>query len=206
MCALKKEDQFFTLIKNYAQIAVDAAEEFVQIFNGYPDTASRIPQLKVYESAGDDVCKTIMDKLYTSFITPIDREDIASLALAIDDVLDEMHDVAIRLDLFNAQGMRVEAKQMAELTRTAVVEMRDMLDRLPNYKDDPTVRDKARMVSNIEDEGDAVYESALYRLFHEKASGRESLVWLRIFDRMEQTLNAVNHVATIVRSVVIKSA
>ena len=162
--------------------------------------------MKVHEASADEVCKTIMDKLFTSFITPFDREDIANLALAIDDVLDEMYGVAIRLDLFGIGEMRIEARQMAELTRTAVQEMYDMLYRLPNYKDDPVVRDKARMISTIEDEGDTVYQSALYRLFHDENGGKETLAWLRVFDRMENTLNACSQVAKLVRSIVIKSA
>ena len=206
MAALKKEDPFYTLIKDFSKVTDDAVEEYVAIVNGYPETASRIPKMKIYESAGDEICKNIMDKLYTSFITPFDREDIADLALAIDDVLDELNGVTVRLDLFNASETRVEAKQMAELTRSAMHEMSDMLNRLPDYKNDPTVRDKARAIGAIEDEGDTVYQTALYRLFHEKASGRESLVWLRLFDRMENALNAISQVAKIVRRVVIKSA
>ena len=81
-----------------------------------------------------------------------------------------------------------------------------MIDRLPNFKSDRTVMDKAIMISSIEDEGDIVYSTALRRLFRDEENGRTSVTWLRLFDRMELCLDACDKSAGVVRSVVMKSA
>ena len=208
MARLKKEDPFYTLLKEFAALIVEAAEEYNAAVGDFPNSLSRIPQMKVFESTCDERVKNIMGKLYTSFITPIDREDISALALAMDDVVDSMYGVAVRFDLFNIPDLRVEAQQIAELTLRAVKAMAEMIDHLPDYKKDSVVMEKSMEVGSIEDEGDTVYQNALRRLFgaEEDNHGKYAVTWLRIFDRMELCLDDCDRVAGIVRDIVMKDA
>ena len=210
MARMKKEDEFYTLLKEFAAQIVEAADEYAGIIHNFPDSMPRVPQMKVHETNCDDRVKVIMEKLYTSFITPIDREDISELALALDNVVDGMYSVTMRLDLFNISDNRLEAEQFADLTVRAAKEMQEMINLLPNYNKSPEpVMEKARAVDDIEDEGDTVYQNALRRLFHDddiSPDGKYAVTWLRIFDRMEMVINAYNDVAAIVRNVLMKAA
>ena len=208
MPRIKKEDEFYTMLKELAALISETADVYNKIVCDFPNTKSTIPQMKVYESKADERVKSIMSKLYTSFITPIDREDISELALAMDDVVDSMYGVAVRLDLFNLNDLRLEAPQISKLTVHAVSEMQEMINRLPDYKKDRVVLEKAIEVSTVEDEGDTVYQQALRRLFsdEEDASGKYAVTWLRIFDRMELCLDACDHVSGIVRDIIMKDA
>ena len=206
MARIGKEDIFYTLLKEFSDELLEAAELYRDIVCGYPDTFSRIPQMKVMETECDERVKAIMGKLYTSFITPFEREAISDLTLALDDVIDCMNGVTKRLDLFNIQETRDEAPQLAELTLLCVKEVHDLIYLLPNYKKEPRVLEIASKISNMEDEGGTVYEAALRRLFREEEKGKVTVAWLRLLDRMENTMHACDHVAAIVRSVVLKSA
>ena len=207
MPRVKKEDIYYTLLKQLAAVLVDAGEEYVTIMSGYPETFTRLPRMKMLETRADETVREIMTRLYTSFITPFDREDIGELALAMDDVVDHMEAATIRLDLFNVRGMRPEAVELAELTLKAVEEMQEMIDHLPDYKRDEMLMKKAIAVGQVEDGGDEVYENALRALFREdETRGKESLAWLRLFDRMEHCLDACAHAAGVVRNVVLKSS
>ncbi len=207
MPRVKKEDIYYTLLKQLAAVLVDAGEEYVTIMSGYPETFTRLPRMKMLETRADETVRDIMTRLYTSFITPFDREDIGELALAMDDVVDHMEAATIRLDLFNVRDMRPEAVELAELTLKAVEEMQEMIDHLPDYKRDEMLMKKAIAVGQVEDGGDEVYENALRALFREdETRGKESLAWLRLFDRMEHCLDACDHAAGVVRNVVLKSS
>ena len=133
MARIKKEDEFYTLLNEFAALIVETSEEYAGIVHDFPHSMSRIPQMKVFETNCDERVKTIMGKLYTSFITPLDREDISDLALAMDNVTDAMYGVTMRLDLFNLSDMRLEAEQIADLTVRAVKDMQEMIFRLPVY-------------------------------------------------------------------------
>ena len=204
---LKKEDEFYTMLRQLSETILEAAEEYVSIFREYPDSIARIPRMKVYETTCDEQVSAIHKRLYTSFITPFDREDISELALALDDVMDYMETSAVRLDLFNVAEMNENAVEMAELTLIAVRELHEMMDRLPNFQKDPLVMEKAIAVGHVEDNGDAVYRNALRAIFHEdEVHGRQAMAWIRIIDRMEHCINCCDHCAGVVRNVVMKSA
>ena len=206
MARMKKEDAFYTMLKQLVATIEDAAVEYERVIAGYPETISSTPQIKVYETECDEQVKKIMEELYKAFITPFDREDISELALALDDIVDGMNGVVRRFDLFNVHEIREESAQMAELTVRCVREVRAAIELLPDYKKDERVMQHAIMVSAIEDEGDTVYENALRRLFLDEENGRTTTAWLRLCDRMESVFDACDHVACIVRSVVMKSA
>ena len=210
MARIKKEDPFYTMFKEFGVDIVACAEDYDKLVNGYPETASMIPLIKVHEDRCDAHVRGIMQELYASFVTPFDRDDISDLALRLDDVVDGMEAVSIRFDLFNMSGTRVEAQQMAALTLAACRELRDMLDYLPNYKTDKRCMEKSIAVGQIEDQADDVYERALRRLFHEEDledKRRGHVVgWLRLFDRMELAIDSCDHAAGVVRNVIMKSS
>ena len=207
MPRIKKEDIFYTLLKGLAADLVAAGEEYVTIMSDYPNTRARIPRMALYETRADERVRDIMTRLYTSFITPFDREDISELALAMDDVVDHMEAITLRLDLFNVQEMRPEAIEMANLTLLAVRDIREMVEHLPDYKRDDRVMEMAIAIGLLEDGGDTVYEDALRKLFREdETRGKESLAWLRVFDRQEHCLDACDHTAGVVRNVVLKAS
>lgn len=202
----KKEDVFYTMLKQIAAQMVDAASEYASIMRDFPASVARIPRMKVHETTTDELVAEIHQHLYTSFITPFEREDISDLALRMDDVVDLMEVVSMRLDLFGMDRMRPEAIEMAELTEKAVIELREVVERLPRYKRDNEIMRHAIAISRIEDGADRVYQNALRRLFAEEDAGKEIVTWLRIFDRMENCLNACDKAAGVVRSVIMKSA
>ena len=197
---------FYTLLKRIAEEIEEASKEYVEIVRDFPESMARIPRMKVHETTTDELVKEIHQHLYTSFITPFDREDISDLALRLDDIVDAMETVTTRLDLYNMSNMRPEAIEMAELTVKAVYELRQVIERLPNYKRDEQLMHHAIAVSRTEDGGDRVYQNALRRLFTEEDAGKVLVTWMRIFDNMELCLNSCDWAAGVVRSVVMKSS
>ena len=210
MARAKKEDPFYALFRDFSQEILDASKDYVKFVEGYPETITMIPGMKLHESRADAHVRKIMKELYTSFITPFDRDDISDLALKMDDIVDYMEGVCTGLDLFNMSSTRIEAREMAELTHQAIVELNLMFDRLADYKKDPIVREKAIAVGEIEDQGDDVYEQGMHRLFHDDTLDEARLGhivgWMRVFDRMEASLDACDATAGVVRSVIMKSA
>lgn len=210
MAHVKKEDPFYGLLRAFSADLVKAANDYVCFVDGYPDTVTMISTMKLYEARCDAHVRTIMKELYTSFITPFDRDDISSLALRMDDIMDYMERVCTGLDLFNMSTTRREARELAGLTQHAITEFNEMVEHLADYKKDPLVRAKALTVGEIEDQGDDVYDQAIYRLYHDdsldEARRGHVVGWMRVFDRMEDALDACDAAAGVVRTVIMKSA
>lgn len=203
----KTEDRFYTLLKEHAAKVLEGAEIYRDLSVDYAANRSRIPEVKIIETECDQIVRSIMEKLYTDFITPIDREDISDLTLALDDVIDDINRLSLRYDLFNIQEMRPEATRLGRLIYAAVAEIQVMIEHFPDYEDDPQVMRSAMKISDIEDEADSVYADALRTLFREDVdSERTTVAWLRLFDRMEGVLDDCDRVGNVVRNVVMKGA
>ena len=203
----RKEDVFYRLFREYAEKIMAVAEVYKKIFsNDYPATRTLIHSMKDYENVCDDQAKKIFMELSNSFITPFDREDINVLTKRMDDIVDYMEAAASRMDLFAVTNMRPEAVKLAGVTVQAVGELVKIMDRLSNFKKDGTVMELALGVDVIEDEGDAIYKTALADLFREDVPTLEIMKWSRVLDRMELALNACEHACDIVQGVVMKNA
>ena len=203
----RREDVFYRLFREYGEKVLATTEVYKKIFsNDYPNTRTLISSMKDYENVCDDQAKRIFMELGNSFITPFDREDISVLVKRIDDIVDYMEAAASRMDLFAVEEMRPEAVRLAEITAQAVGELAKILDRLSNFKKDPSVMELALGVDVIEDEGDAVYKNALADLFRGDVGTLEIMKWSRVLDRMELALNACEHACDIVQGVVMKNA
>src|SRR5215216_7728623 len=86
---LPREDEYFDLFSQMTgkiQEASTALVEMLQDESGSFEAHSK--RIKDAEHACDEVTHKITTKLNKSFITPFDREDIFTLAVALDDVCD----------------------------------------------------------------------------------------------------------------------
>ena len=203
----RREDVFYRLFREYAAKISDTAEVYKKIFSeDYPGTRTLIRSMKDYENVCDDAAKRIFMELSNSFITPFDREDISVLVKRMDDIVDYMEAAASRMDLFAVEDMRPEAVKLAEITVQAIGELVKIMDRFSNFKKDPQVMDLCLGVDVIEDEGDAVYKTALADLFRGDVPTLEIMKWSRVLDRMELALDACEHACDIVQGVVMKNA
>ena len=200
------ENQFYDKFKELAHEVAACAEVFNDITHNWPSSKGRIPEVKDYEVRCDAITRETLTLLENSFITPFDREDINLLVRELDHIADGMDNAAARFDLYDIDGMRPEAVQMADLTLRACRELEELFDHFENFKKDPVVREKMHTVGTIEDEGDTVSRQGLANIFHEHNDAVEVLKWKSLLDTMEATVDKCKGVANVVRSVLMKNA
>src|ERR1700704_2989715 len=82
---------------------------FVRIFEDYQNHAQYAEQIKGIEVHCDELAAKITQKLNSTFITPIDREDIYLLVTELDDVIDMINDLARRLEIYGVSKPRPDA-------------------------------------------------------------------------------------------------
>lgn len=203
----KKEDMFYSMFKELANKIVEASETYVDIVENYPASQGRIPEMKRIETESDDMVHNLLVKLYESFITPFDREDIFSLTEHMDDIIDDEEHIVRRLSLYHVNTMAPEAKVLAGLTLDAAKELQVLFEHLPNFKRDKVVMEQVEKVRKIEDRGDDVYHEAIGLLYDDHdATPTHLLKWNTLFNRMEDTLDGCKAVSSIVGNIVLKNA
>ena len=83
-----KEVQFSDNFEELAGKIQEGSVLFLEILKDYRNSKGRISQLKEIEQQADVITHRIYQDLHKTFITPLDREDIYSLANKMDSIMD----------------------------------------------------------------------------------------------------------------------
>src|SRR5262245_6451581 len=112
---MPREERFHDLLARDTANLLEAAQLFAEL--AASDRMARrrelAAELKKRESPGDDITRQIFDALNSTFITPLDREDIRSIATDLDDILDYLEGVAHSLVLFELEESPEPLRQFA---------------------------------------------------------------------------------------------
>ncbi|PID14653.1 hypothetical protein CSV63_11200 [Sporosarcina sp. P34] len=102
MLSPRKPDPFFTALLDIAK-HVQASMHYANDskVHSVSDLKEISIRMKEYETAGDTLIHELITKLNTSFMTPIEREDILNIAIAMDDILDGMEHFLANLEMFS---------------------------------------------------------------------------------------------------------
>ena len=201
----KKEDPFFKLFKDYAGTIDQMGSDFGAIINHYQNVERAIADLKMTETECDEKSHTILDELNKSFITPFDREDIFAIANQLDDIADYIEDTASKLQIYDINHINSDAMELAKLIDDATSNVSRLFEVLPDNKKKGAALEVIIEINRLENLGDAVFRRALWKLFREEKDPIELIRWKEIYENLEDTLDACEHLADTVRGVVVKN-
>src|SRR5918999_3927191 len=112
---IPREVRFYDYFEQQSQHVLKAAALLHELVHNFSDARAKMHAIKEVEHQGDAVTHEIVRKLNTTFITPIDREDIHALATRLDDVLDYIEAAAERLVVYRIKEPTAASRAMAEI-------------------------------------------------------------------------------------------
>jgi uncharacterized protein Yka (UPF0111/DUF47 family) len=207
---LPREERFQELLALDTRNLVRAAELFLDIA-GTSDIEGRrikLVELKALEHEGDQITRRLIEALNSTFITPFDREDIRSIAVDIDDVLDYLEGIGQYLVLFEIPDAPEPLTRFAEI----LLELCRQIDGLTELIWDlgNTAKISAGMVrvSELENQADALFLTSLGALFR-KGGTRDALEvmkWKEIYQGLEDACDKCKDFTHVLGNVVVKNA
>lgn len=203
---LPKEEKFFELFKQQAEIVKNGVEALQDLVDNYTDVEKKYLKIKEIEHRGDDVTHIIFSKLKTSFITPLDREDIHELASGLDDVLDCIEGVASRLNYFQIKKTTPELIKLVDIIDKAVHQIYQAVSNLEKLEHTETF---CQEINKLENEADTICQEATSSLFQktEKIEDIKNLIkWKEIYNRLEIAADRCEDVANVIEGIHIKNA
>jgi len=199
-----KEEKFLTMFASMTVHILEAAEILGSMLQGsdvdYQALASKIKDL---EHKGDDVTHRVIDELNKTFITPIDREDIHDLSIALDNVLDLIDATATRICLFQIRDRIPAVPEMCAVLLSQVKEIRAAVERL---KDNDHVIERCIEINRLENDGDRLFQVAIERLFEEVKDPIEVIKRKEIIEALETATDKAEDVANVLETIIVKSA
>jgi len=199
---IPREEKYFSMLSQLASQVKQGGEIFVKIFQDYKNHAQYADQIKAIELSCDEVAAKILQKLNSSFITPIDREDIYLLVTELDDVIDMINDLARRFDIYSVTQPREDATEIARLLSSATSEIADVFALLV---DQQGIGEHTRTISQLEKRADSLYRDAVRRLFKEERDPIEVIKWMFIYEELENSIDRCKDVAEALEAVMVKN-
>ncbi|HLQ05640.1 MAG TPA: DUF47 family protein [Verrucomicrobiae bacterium] len=198
---IPKKNIFFTQFSQHAQNSLEAAQALEKLLSDFTDVEVKVRDIHAIEHYGDKLTHEIMRELNETFVTPLDREDIAGLASKIDDVADVCHDVAELLLMYTIKNVRPGAIRQAKTLTAAAAEMSTMISNLQSLKN---LESHFIKMHTFENEGDQIFREAVAELFKTEHDAIEIIKWKDLHSLIEVALDRCEDVANIVETIKIK--
>ncbi len=200
---LPRDRTFFDLFVEAGQNTVNAARLLNQMMHEWPDVGSLSREILKAEQEGDRITHDIIQRLNSTFVTPIDREDIYGLATQLDDVVDYTEEAADFLGLYKIEAPMEQAGALTKVLVAACEQLAAGLEHLREFKD----LDKYWIeIHRLENEGDRISRDAVASLFSNGIDPMVVIRWKDIFAVLEEAIDATETAAQILEGIVIKNS
>jgi predicted phosphate transport protein (TIGR00153 family) len=168
-----------------------------------PVDMSKVVAIKDQEHACDERTRGIVDRLNRTFVTPLDREDIHSLAIKLDDVMDAIDAAAAVMRLYKIVQPRPGANRLAELICESMDRIYEALAALEKRKG---VLELVARINQLEREADRMHQDAIVSLFDEEHDPIAVIKWKEILDFLEAATDRCQDVSDTIEGIVVKHA
>jgi uncharacterized protein len=198
-----KDRVFFDLFAEGGQNTLRTAKLLRDMLQKWPDDEGLAIDILKAEQEGDRITHDIIRRLNTTFVTPIDREDIHTLATQMDDIVDDIEEAADFMGLYQIEAPMDQAQAMAEVLVKASEQLYGLLQNLRGFKE---LDHYWIEIHRLENDGDRIYRDAVASLFSNGIDPMVVIRWRDIFLRLERAIDAIETTASIVEGIVIKNA
>ncbi len=204
----KKDNNYYNMFSDIAADAIIAAHHLEKTVKNYnPDKMEKLNKTMHEIEHGADLKKhQMMKMLVAEFITPIEREDIATLSYMLDDVLDSIEEVFQMFFMYNVKSMRPEAIDFVDLIVRSTEAMKACFDEFEHFRKSDLIAKKIVEVNVIEELADSLYFKTVRELYTKEKDPMQVMAWVRLLDRFERICDECEHVADTIGSVIMKNS
>ena len=173
------------------------------MIQGWPEEGGLAREILLAEQEGDRLTHEIVNRVNSTFVTPIDGEDIYGLATQVDDIVDYIDETADFMGLYRIEAPMEQSVALAEVLVRSCEQLAAALENLRGFKD---LEKYWIEIHRLENEGDRLYRDAVASLFANGIDPMFVIRWRDIFLRLERAIDATETAAHILEGIVIKNA
>jgi predicted phosphate transport protein (TIGR00153 family) len=204
MRLLPREERFFALFLDQVATIRKASgllAEAVTAGNSKLTEASHA--IRELEAHGDEIIHDVFVRLNQTFITPLDPEDIHSLASHLDDVLDGIEDAAYRMVAYRLEPIPPSVLELCRIVDLCAQELEGAFRALNSQE---AVLPHCIEINRLEDEADAILRAVVVELFASSTDPIALIKQKEVHEFLEQTTDRCEDVADVLQAVVVKNS
>lgn len=200
---LPRDERFFELFEQAADFAVAAADSLRLLFTDTANCELYRKQMADIEHAADKLNHEAVDKLNRTFVTPLDPEDIRTIANRLDDIIDFTHAAVERIALYKVTEVNEAAIALSEVLILSTNETKSMVTCLRDMSQRSVLAAHCIEINRLENTGDCIYREALGSLFS-AGDLHELFRWKEIIECIERAIDQCEDLANSLELMVTK--
>ena len=200
----KKDEKFFRIFNQMTVYILEAAEIlYKMVAEPEGELQALASRIKDLEHLGDELTHTVIGELNKTFVTPIDREDIHDLSMALDDVLDLIDATAARIVLFQ---IRVPIGEVPAIASVLLSQVREISAAVARLQDNDHVVERCIEINRLENDADRLFQTAIGNLFDQVKDPIDVIKRKEIIESLERATDRAEDVSNVLESIVVKNA
>ena len=204
MNLLPREEKFFEYFHQQVNFICQAADLLVEgAASGNAHLASAAHQIKAIEEQADTVIHEIYTRLNSTFITPLDPEDIHSLSSHLDDVIDGIEDSVHRMLAYRIEPLPGTVLELCRLVQSCGLSLLKAFEALA--KNQPFM-DHCIEINRLEEAADQLVRAAVADLFLNEKDPIRIIKLKELYEFLEQTTDYCEDVADALQNVQVKNS
>lgn len=200
---IPRDEAFFPLFDEATALAAESAVRLQQVLRTLPVQETDVDQIVASEHRGDEIVRAVRERIEHSIVTPFDREDIQSLATALDDVIDEIRAAADLAHLHKVTtalpGLDDLVQKLVDITALNV----QLAARLKSLREISAIADQ---IDATESAADAAFRRITAELFSGSHDALDILRWNDVVAAIEKAIDAVERSSDVALSIAVKHA
>jgi len=202
-----KSPKFFDLFREQNRIIVEAVNVLHSMAQEFEKMDVRGQMINRLESEGDVISREISHQLSTTFITPIDREDIHQINVSQETILNHIQAISNRICVYGLTRVRFPAQRMVSNLKDMVLAVGTMVGMLDRKVD---ATEPVKRVKYLKKECEMLLLSGLGELYDNPdptpAEVMDIIKWTHVYDRIEKAFNRTWQLAKAIEGIVLKNA
>ncbi len=194
---------YFDLFEKQAGVMREAAWQLVALTEDFTNVKEKRHEIEKLEHKGDQITHDIYKQLNSSFITPIDPEEISSLASALDEVLDYIDGATEKMYYYNIGATDAHMIELAKIIHMSTTEIEGAVKGIRSIKDPRYIEERCIEVNRLENLADDVLAHAVTELF--KTNDAITIIKFKdIYEHLETATDYCEDVANVLSDIAIR--
>ncbi|PLS09597.1 DUF47 domain-containing protein [Neobacillus cucumis] len=204
--ALKKKDKLFVQLVCISLNLKESANHFSEfVFNEISDPETFAEKMKEYESIGDQLVHDLIIDLNSVFVTPIEREDLLSLSLSMDTILDGLNHTSALFEMYHEIEKNDYMLRFVDAIKKCIDEIHLGVELLSNKKL-LNIREHILKIKELESNCDNILRESIKQLFAFEKNLIKIIQYKEIYENLEEIADACKSAANMFDTIIMKNS
>lgn len=195
----------YALLEAQATSSVNLARAFHQLMADPSQADAALHSLQELRDEADALNQQFFHRVDSTFVTPLDKEDLHALSTALDTVSDSLEAAASHVILYKISAMRPDMEPLTARLVQLTQNLSESVADLRNLHDRAAILKALESVRETEVEAEAGLRQAMAALFQTPPESPVTLLkWQDIYERTEKALDDCEAAANVLESIVVK--